>query len=263
MRTPILMAAALAAGAMPVLAQNWGAGQTPPPEARLETPGVSFRAQVDAPPSRDKFVRGRLIAMGGGEAGAGAACMTCHGVNGGGDSSGAFPRLAEMPAWYMYKQLGDYAGGTRPNEIMTPIAQQLSAADREAVSVYYALTQAEARLAVHAPIDQRQLQWGAALNAVGSAQRGIPGCANCHAAEGEGIPPSVPALAGQHAGYIAGQLQLWKQGVRRNDPMYVMKAIADKMSDEDITAVSEYFARLQPVTEPTVPVMPVRPTSAR
>ena len=57
----------------------------------------------------------------------------------------------------------------------------------------------------------------------------------------------MPYLSGQHADYLALQLSLWKQGVRKNDPMNVMAAIAEKMSDEDIRAVSDYYARVRPL----------------
>lgn len=259
MRWPLLIAAAGIAAA-PAIAQNWSAPPPVPGTSQLSDRGAAFRATVEAKPTRDMFARGRLIVMGGGPGGSGAACVTCHGATGGGDSSGAFPRLAQLPAWYMYKQLGDYAGETRPNPIMTPIAQQLSAADREAVSVFYALSQAEPQ-PPQTRAETNALQWGAALNAVGSAERGIPGCANCHGAEGEGIAPSVPNLAGQHAAYIAAQLQLWKEGTRRNDPMNVMKTIADKMTDQDIDAVADYFSRVQPVSPApaAIPTGSVRP----
>ena len=65
-------------------------------------------------------------------------------------------------------------------------------------------------------------------------------------AEGAGLPPSVPYLAGQYAGYMELQLQLWKAGIRDNDSMNVMSTIARKMDEEDMRAVSEYYARVRP-----------------
>lgn len=227
-------------------AQDWNAAPPSAPEARLADRSTAFLAMVDRKPDRALYARGRLIAMGGaGQGGAGMACFTCHGPTGGGDSTGAFPRLAQLPAWYMYKQLGDYASGSRPNDIMTPIAKALTAEEREAVSVYFALSHAPSRgLVVEGSQDPRRLQWGAALVAVGSAERGIPACVNCHGSGSEGIPPSVPGIAGQNPTYTAAQLTLWKEGVRKNDPMNVMGAIAAKMTEDDIQAVSDYLGRL-------------------
>jgi len=90
------------------------------------------------------------------------------------------------------------------------------------------------------------LQWGGQLGAVGSAERGIPACVNCHGPQGSGNPPSVPYLAGQYANYMTHQLQLWQDGVRNNDAMNVMSTIADAMTAEDMRAVSEYYARVRP-----------------
>lgn len=251
MQRALLLAAGLAAtmSGLAALAQDWTQAPSPRTLAqRLSEPGAAFRATAMTPADERLIAAGRLVAMGGAqEGGAGVACFTCHGPTGAGDSAGAFPRLAGLPGWYLYKQMEDYASGARPNEIMAPIAQRLTRAEREAVSSYYALTSAPPP-PVAEQAGEARLQWGATLNAVGSAARGIPGCVNCHGAEGSGLPPSVPNLAGQHAEYTATQLRLWKEGVRRNDPMGVMAAIATKMTAEDIDAVARYFARLRPAS---------------
>ncbi|MEL6565184.1 MAG: c-type cytochrome [Pseudomonadota bacterium] len=220
-------------------------------ETRLSDERTLFNVTVNETPDDDLLELGRLVAMGGAEnGGSGMACITCHGGAGEGDGSGAFPRLTGLPGWYSYKQLNDYASGARPNQIMSGVAQRLTEREREAVSAYYA-----AMRAPHVPtlgaVDQGLLQWGGQLAAVGSAERGIPACVNCHGAQGTGNPPSVPYLAGQYADYMVYQLELWKDGVRDNDAMNVMSAIAEKMSTEDMRAVSEYYARVaNPLTTP-------------
>lgn len=172
------------------------------------------------------------------------ACITCHGLEGVGDGTGAFPRLAGQAAFYMFKQLQDYASGSRPNDIMTPIAQALTEAQMEDVSAYYA--------AIDAPYfpppeaDAALLQQGGALSAVGSAERGIQACQNCHGPSGIGMPPSFPYLAGQYANYTILQLELWQQEVRRNDPLGVMADIAKRMTEDDIRASALYFETVRP-----------------
>ncbi|WP_366655838.1 c-type cytochrome [Fodinicurvata sp. EGI_FJ10296] len=213
---------------------------------RLENPGVAFLATAERQPDVDMLAEGRLVAMGGSQrGGAGMACFTCHGASGAGEGSGAFPRLAGMPAWYMYKQLNDYASGARPNDIMTPIAENLLDREREAVSSYYAVMQAPYPRA--GEYGGLELQWGGQLAAVGSSEKGIPACVNCHGPQGEGLPPSVPGLAGQYASYTALQLELFRDGTRDNDPMGVMTAIAQKMEDRDIRAVARYYESVRPV----------------
>jgi len=223
-------------------------------EARLNDERVLFNVEVESDVTDDVLELGRLVAMGGSSAGgSGMACISCHGAEGMGDGSGAFPRLAGQPGWYMYKQLIDYATGDRPNNVMSGIAQRLTEQEMEAVSAYYAVIDAPYR-PVLGDISAEMLQWGGQLGAVGSAERGIPACVNCHGPQGLGNAPSVPYLAGQYANYMTHQLQLWQEGVRDNDAMNVMSSIASKMTEEDMRAVSEYYARVRPAERAIIDV---------
>jgi cytochrome c553 len=241
-----LLIAACALGSLPILsaAQDTDTPASGTLEARLEDDRTLFAATIEETPDEDLLELGRLVAMGGAQNGGSAmACITCHGGQGAGDGAGAFPRLTGLPGWYSYKQLNDYASGARPNEIMSGIAQRLTDREREAVSAYYAVVRAPIKAPV-SEVDEALLQWGGQLAAVGSAERGIPACVNCHGPQGTGNPPSVPYLAGQYASYMTYQLELWKRGIRDNDAMNVMSAIAEKMTDEDMRAVSEYYQRV-------------------
>src|SRR5690606_4355189 len=156
------------------------------------TPERLFNATIkEKSPDQDIIANGRLVASGGArKGGAAMACFTCHGTDGAGDAAGAVPRLAGLPAWYIYKQLNDYAGGSRDSASMTGIARQLTESEREAVASYYALLDAP-----HPPKppagDLRMLQWGQQLAAVGATDRAVPACLNCHGPDGSGLPPSV------------------------------------------------------------------------
>lgn len=141
--------------------------------------------------------RGHFIVVGGGPNGAGSACFSCHGSQGQGDAGGAFPRLAGIGAQYLARRMEDYASGTRPNAVMTPIAQALSRADRRSVALYYAGLPAGGPTVGPATVaDARSVQWGATLYAQGSAERGIQACANCHGPNGQGLEPHEPAHRG-------------------------------------------------------------------
>jgi cytochrome c553 len=204
------------------------------------------------PPSRRgqevSAARGHLIAVGGGPGGAGAACFSCHGLQGQGDAGGAFPRLAGLDARYLARQMEDYATGARPNAVMTPIARALGQADRLSVALYYAglPTGAPRIRPAAAAADARLVQWGATLYAQGSAERGIQACANCHGPGGRGVNQVYPAVAGQPASYIEAQLLLWREGTRRNDINDVMGGLVRRMTNDDIRAVSAYVAGLAP-----------------
>jgi cytochrome c553 len=69
-------------------------------------------------------------------------------------------------------------------------------------------------------------------------------CAACHGPDGNSPLPENPRLAGQVADYIAKQLVDYKTAKERKNP--IMQAIAAQLSEEDIRAVSAYFAQQKP-----------------
>lgn len=189
--------------------------------------------------------RGRFVAIGGNTQHQRISCVQCHGIDGVGNTSGAFPRLADQSGWYLYKSLQDYASGLRPNEIMMPIAQTLTDREMQDVAAYYASIQ-NAPYPAKPEADVQTLQIGGAISAVGIPSQGVPPCSGCHGQDGVGASPIYPALAGQYAPYTEYQLLLWKQGHRDGDPMNIMEQIAKAMTEEQIRAVSLYFAAVRP-----------------
>lgn len=188
--------------------------------------------------------RGRLIAHGGGTMADPMACFSCHGLAGQGDETLAAPRLAGLSAYYMAKQLRDYARGTRPNPIMGPIAEALSAQAQKDVSAYYA---ALAPIAVAGLIgEDLTADLGRILALEGAPERGLPACTSCHGPNGNSTAPAIPSLAGQHASYMAEQLYLWRQGRRSNDPLGGMTRYANLLAEHEIEALARWFATRQP-----------------
>lgn len=174
--------------------------------------------------------------------GAALACASCHGVDGAGNAEAGFPVLARMPPAYFTKQIADFKAGTRLSSIMTPIAMAMSAEAVDASARHYA-SQALPDTAAMTP-DSAVLLRGRSLATSGAWERGVPPCFKCHATDGRGIEPAFPPIAGQHAAYTVSQLQGWKTGVRSNDPQDLMKAVAEKLTDEEIQAVAEYLASM-------------------
>ena len=68
-------------------------------------------------------------------------------------------------------------------------------------------------------------------------------CGACHGATGSSVNPEWPNLAGQHEGYIAAQLALFKQGVRDN---VLMMPMASALTDQDMQDLGAHFARQAP-----------------
>lgn len=68
-------------------------------------------------------------------------------------------------------------------------------------------------------------------------------CAACHGPDGNSVAPTFPVLAGQHADYIAAQLEAFKSGARPND---IMKGMAAGLSPEDMRNVATWFESRKP-----------------
>lgn len=189
--------------------------------------------------STDRFAAtGELIALSGAEAGAGNACIGCHGTKGEGDG-GFTPRLAGLDAGYLERQMIAYADGRREHAQMGYIARKLAPAERRAVSAHYA-----AMPFAPEPAVARVGTDIARLYDRGDRARGLASCASCHGARGEGVGAANPALAGQPAGYLAAQLDHWRHSRRRNDPGDVMLAIAQRLTPAESAALAAYGSAL-------------------
>lgn len=196
--------------------------------------------------ARDPFTAtGEVIALSGGDAGAARACFTCHGLRGEGDGR-ATPRLAGLPAGYLQRQMIDYAEGRRSDKVMSPIAKALDHDDRRAVANYYAALPAPAAVVAVA----RGGGEAERLYQRGDPARGLPACAACHGAAGEGIGPANPPLAGQPAAYLAEQMKRWRSSERRNDPQNVMLAISRRLTPAEAEEISRYASGLSPAAAP-------------
>jgi cytochrome c553 len=207
--------------------------------------GVITLVQAESAGRQPDAKHGAVIVAQGTAAGA-PPCAQCHAFNGVSDASGAFPRLAGQSAYYLAGQLRDFASGVRASALMSPIAKALSPDDIADVTAYFAGVNAPF-LPLKAP-DAAIVKRGEELAKVGSAERRIQNCDNCHGPGGAGEPPAIPCLAGQYAHYIAFTLQMWRQGFRKNSPD-AMGVIAEKLDDQEIAAVAAYYQQVQSTLE--------------
>jgi cytochrome c553 len=168
-------------------------------------------------------------------------CAACHGADGN-STLPANPKLAAQIADYTAKQLADYkANKERKNPIMMAMAAPLTEDDMRAVAAYFASQKARPGAARN----KETVNQGQELYRGGNAATGVPACSGCHGPTGAGIPAQYPRLSGQFADYTATQLRAFRSIERANDPNQTMRAIAARMSDQEIAAVADYIAGLQ------------------
>lgn len=79
-------------------------------------------------------------------------------------------------------------------------------------------------------------------DAAAGAQK-APVCAACHGMTGTSVNPQWPNLAGQHEGYIADQLDQFKQGARVDA---LMTPMAVGLSEADMQDLGAHFAQQTP-----------------
>ena len=187
-------------------------------------------------PAKPDLAKGQQIAAG--------ACAACHGADGN-SASPANPKLAAQHADYLYKQLQNFKvkpgakEAERANAVMAGFAAALSDEDMRNVAAWYA----SQKLKPSAARNPEIVELGQKIYRGGIAAKAVAACAGCHSPNGAGIPAQYPRLAGQYAEYTEAQLIAFRQGVRKNSAQ--MTAIAARMSDAEIKAVSDYIAGLR------------------
>ena len=170
-----------------------------------------------------------------------APCVACHGVNGN-SVNPEWPSLAGQHEGYIKRQLTAFKSGTRQNPLMTPMAQPLSDEDMADLGAFFS-SQA---LTGNLEADAAKVSLGQKLYRAGDAQRGIPACAACHGARGNGNPAAgYASIRGQHSTYAAAQLKAYRSGTRQTDPNQMMRNVAANMTDEQIDAVAAYIQGLR------------------
>jgi len=169
-------------------------------------------------------------------------CVTCHGRDGAGTRSGAFPRIAGKPAGYLYHQLLAFRDGTRRYPPMNYLVAYLPDAYLQEIADYYAKQRPPLAASDGATFAPSLLQRGAELATAGDANRQIPACVACHGRGLTGMEPGIPGLAGLQSTYIAAQLTRWRVGERHAIEPDCMKRIASRLAETDVAAVAAWLS---------------------
>jgi cytochrome c553 len=184
------------------------------------------------------------------------ACSACHGEQGRATQDGYFPRIAGKPAGYLYEQLVSFRDGRRRNTTMAYLVDLLSDDYLREIADHFASLDLPYPPPAPRPADAALLARGEALALRGDAARELPACARCHGAALLGAQPALPGLLGLPRDYLVAQLGAWKTGQRHARAPDCMKALADKLSDDDVSAVASWLAS-RPVPMPSKPATSV------
>jgi cytochrome c553 len=162
-----------------------------------------------------------------------AQCTPCHGETGISQTENT-PSLAGQPDPFLQWQLVFFRSGSRRNEVMQPIAEQINNEDIRNLGAYFAsLAPAKAS----APDDNPDLSKKGAQAAAGRR------CASCHGDTFAGTK-AVARLAGQREDYLLKALHDYKSNLRVGGGVAAMAEVAYPLSEEEITALAHYLAHL-------------------
>lgn len=155
-----------------------------------------------------------------------AACASCHGAAGISPND-TWPNLAGQSAPYLIRILSAYQSGDQTDPIMTPLAQDLSAADIQNLAAYFAGLSCRSATGIKAGGD------------VAAGEAVAKNCTACHGEGGRGGNPAWPKLVAQKPGYLVNVLKAFRAGLRK-DP--TMASVARGLSDTDIANLAAYYA---------------------
>lgn len=180
---------------------------------------------------------------GGGSGAMPGSCARCHGREGRGAT--AFPKLAGLDRAYLLASLEAFASGKRHSGIMQPVAAALGARELRQLAAHYAAQPPPVAAPGQGNANAAAIARGERLAAHGDGARRIPACAACHGPTPGERNPLYPSLAGQHADYLALQLELFRRGGRGGTQYaHVMERAAAALQDRDIRDLALYYASL-------------------
>jgi cytochrome c553 len=168
-------------------------------------------------------------------------CAVCHGPEGWGHESGAYPEIAGQLSSVIIKQLADIRAGNRSNPMMMPFTLENilgSAQDIADVAGYIS----------NLPMS-RHNSTGPGFDLAHGQQLYQKNCVDCHGENGEGDNKEhIPQIAGQHYQYLVRQFDWIRLGLRRNADDDMVEQIKGFRA-RDITDVMDYASRLSPAKE--------------
>lgn len=179
-----------------------------------------------------------------------ANCAQCHGTDGVGSDTGAFPNLSLLSKRYLRASLLAYRADTRNSGIMNTQIHGLTEDELMTLADHYA--EQPMRFAGEPEADRSLLEAGRSIATDGIDERDLAECVSCHSI-GERTDTDIddrvlryPRLSGQYAAYLETQLHAFTNDVRGSardqDPTIQP---AHVLEPDEIEAVSAFYASLR------------------
>ena len=169
-------------------------------------------------------------------------CSNCHGMTGVAVSPN-FPNLAAQGEPYFVAQMKGFKSHGRHDpagfEYMWGLSRSLTEEQIAGLAAYYSGQTPANQGAEGAPA---RLDAGKEIFDKGVPDKGVPACATCHGAHGEGMA-TFPRLAGQHADYLVKQLAVFQRTDDRPEGS-IMKTVAHELTQQNIDDVAGYLQAL-------------------
>ena len=167
------------------------------------------------------------------------ACTSCHAKDQGSDAF--FPRISGKPAGYLYNQLINFREGRRQYPLMTYMVDRLPDAYLREIADYFSTQHLKAPPVQPSAVAQAVLERGKLLVTQGDKAIKVPACIACHGEKLTGVAPAIPGLAGLPRDYVNAQFGAWKNKTRRAHAPDCMAEIANRLSLEDVAAISSWL----------------------
>jgi len=169
-------------------------------------------------------------------------CSNCHGMSGVAVSPN-FPNLAAQGEPYFVAQMHGFKSHGRHDpagfEYMWGLSRSLTDEQIAGLAAYYG-GQTPAHQGPEGSLTR--LDAGREIFEKGVPDKGVPACASCHGAHGEGMA-AFPRLAGQHADYLVKQLAVFQRTDDRPEGS-IMKTVAHELTQQNIDDVAGYLQAL-------------------